>query len=144
MTWPIGPNLAPGWIAATIKEEGQTHGCDMNPLMEKKNMMLLTEAWKKNNHPPPKQEPKTAPVARSSHSKVKKKPQDQNKGKGKAPVTTPYSQGYRIPRIQQHAMENVFQMSRTMMELKKKEEARLKYQEFFLTFLMLSQSFMKL
>ncbi|MBW0567490.1 hypothetical protein O181_107205 [Austropuccinia psidii MF-1] len=28
MTWPIGPNLAPGWIAATIKEEGQTRGCD--------------------------------------------------------------------------------------------------------------------
>ncbi|MBW0562005.1 hypothetical protein O181_101720 [Austropuccinia psidii MF-1] len=23
MTWPIGPNLAPGWIAAAIKEEGQ-------------------------------------------------------------------------------------------------------------------------
>ncbi|MBW0581000.1 hypothetical protein O181_120715 [Austropuccinia psidii MF-1] len=28
MTWPIGPNLAPVWIAATIKEEGQTCGCD--------------------------------------------------------------------------------------------------------------------
>ncbi|MBW0581222.1 hypothetical protein O181_120937 [Austropuccinia psidii MF-1] len=24
----IEPNLAPGWIAATIKEEGQTRGCD--------------------------------------------------------------------------------------------------------------------
>ncbi|MBW0541714.1 hypothetical protein O181_081429 [Austropuccinia psidii MF-1] len=30
MTWPIGPNLAPGWIAATIKEEGQARGCDNN------------------------------------------------------------------------------------------------------------------
>ncbi|MBW0578945.1 hypothetical protein O181_118660 [Austropuccinia psidii MF-1] len=29
----------------------------------------------------------------------------------------------------QDAMENVFQMARTMMELKKKEEARLKYQK---------------
>ncbi|MBW0572577.1 hypothetical protein O181_112292 [Austropuccinia psidii MF-1] len=28
MTWPIGPNLAPGCFAATIKEEGQTRGCD--------------------------------------------------------------------------------------------------------------------
>ncbi|MBW0581446.1 hypothetical protein O181_121161, partial [Austropuccinia psidii MF-1] len=32
MTWPIGPNLAPGWIAATIKEEGQTCGCDSSLL----------------------------------------------------------------------------------------------------------------
>ncbi|MBW0563879.1 hypothetical protein O181_103594 [Austropuccinia psidii MF-1] len=39
------------------------------------------------------------------------------------------SQGYRIPKIQQDAMENVFQMARTMMELQKKEEARLKYQK---------------
>ncbi|MBW0592720.1 hypothetical protein O181_132435, partial [Austropuccinia psidii MF-1] len=34
-----------------------------------------------------------------------------------------------IPKIQQDAMENVFQMARTMMELQKKEEARLKYQK---------------
>ncbi|MBW0573854.1 hypothetical protein O181_113569 [Austropuccinia psidii MF-1] len=39
------------------------------------------------------------------------------------------SQGYRIPNIQQDAMENLFQMARTMMELQKKEEARLKYQK---------------
>ncbi|MBW0572463.1 hypothetical protein O181_112178 [Austropuccinia psidii MF-1] len=35
MTWPIGPNLAPGWIAATIKEEGQTRGCDRIPSFNK-------------------------------------------------------------------------------------------------------------
>ncbi|MBW0533384.1 hypothetical protein O181_073099 [Austropuccinia psidii MF-1] len=40
-----------------------------------------------------------------------------------------YSQGYRIPNIQQDAMEKVFQMARTMMELQKKAEARLKYQK---------------
>ncbi|MBW0542908.1 hypothetical protein O181_082623 [Austropuccinia psidii MF-1] len=68
-----------------------------HPLMEKKNMMLLTAEWRKNNPPPPKQVPKTAPVARSSNSNVKKQPQDQNKGKGKAPDTKPYSQGYRMP-----------------------------------------------
>ncbi|MBW0575600.1 hypothetical protein O181_115315 [Austropuccinia psidii MF-1] len=39
------------------------------------------------------------------------------------------SQGYRITKIQQHSMENVFQMARTMMELQKKEEARLIYQK---------------
>ncbi|MBW0584051.1 hypothetical protein O181_123766 [Austropuccinia psidii MF-1] len=90
-------------------------------------MMLLTEEWRKNNPPPPKQVPKTAPVASSSNSNMKKQPQAQNKGKGKAPATKPYSQGYRIPKIEQDAMENVFRMARTMMELQKRDKARLKY-----------------
>ncbi|MBW0576860.1 hypothetical protein O181_116575 [Austropuccinia psidii MF-1] len=97
--------------------------------MEKKNMMLFTEEWRKKNPPPPKQVPKTAPVDSSSNSNMKKQPQAQNKGKGKAPAIKSYSQGYRIPRIQQNAMENKFQMARTMMELPKKEGARLKYQK---------------
>ncbi|MBW0588028.1 hypothetical protein O181_127743 [Austropuccinia psidii MF-1] len=61
------------------------------------NMMLLTLEWRKNTPPPPKQVPKTAPVARSSNSNVKKQPQALNKGKGKAPATKPYSKGYRMP-----------------------------------------------
>ncbi|MBW0541042.1 hypothetical protein O181_080757 [Austropuccinia psidii MF-1] len=92
--------------------------------MEKKNMIPLTAELRKNNPAPPKQVPKTAPIARSSNSNVKKQPQAPNKGKGKEPATKPYSQGYRIPNIQQDAMENVFQMAITMMELQKKEEAR--------------------
>ncbi|MBW0550710.1 hypothetical protein O181_090425 [Austropuccinia psidii MF-1] len=79
---------------------------------------------------------KTAPVASSSNSNVKKKPQAQTKGKGKAPATKPYIQGYRIPKIEKDSMENVFHMARTMMELQKKEEDRLKYQKLFLTFWM--------
>ncbi|MBW0570983.1 hypothetical protein O181_110698 [Austropuccinia psidii MF-1] len=100
-----------------------------HPLMEKKNMMLLTAEWRKNNPPPPKKVPKTSPVSSSRNSNVKKQPQAQNKGKGKAPATKTYSRGYRIPKIQQDAMENVFQMARAMMEFQKKEEARLKYQK---------------
>ncbi|MBW0544354.1 hypothetical protein O181_084069 [Austropuccinia psidii MF-1] len=72
---------------------------------------------------------KTAPIASSRTSNMKKQPQAQNKGQGKAPATKPYSRGYRIPMIQKDAMENVFRMSITMMELQKKEEARLKYQK---------------
>ncbi|MBW0591392.1 hypothetical protein O181_131107, partial [Austropuccinia psidii MF-1] len=64
-----------------------------HPLMEKKNMMLLKLEWRKNNPPPPKQVPKTAPVARSSNSNMKNQPQAPNKGKRKAPATKPYSQG---------------------------------------------------
>ncbi|MBW0546186.1 hypothetical protein O181_085901 [Austropuccinia psidii MF-1] len=97
--------------------------------MEKREMILLTAEWRKNNPPPPKQVPKTAPVASSSNFNVKKQPQAQNKGKGKAPATKPYSHGYRIPKMQHDAMQNVFQMARTMMELQKKEEAKLKYQK---------------
>ncbi|MBW0557319.1 hypothetical protein O181_097034 [Austropuccinia psidii MF-1] len=37
-----------------------------------------------------------------------KQPKAQNKGKGKAPAIKTYSQGYRIPKIQQDAMEDVF------------------------------------
>ncbi|MBW0559355.1 hypothetical protein O181_099070 [Austropuccinia psidii MF-1] len=58
-----------------------------NPLMEKKNMMLLTAECRKNNPPPPKKVPKTAPVARSSNPNMKKQPQAQNKVKGKSPAT---------------------------------------------------------
>ncbi|MBW0573154.1 hypothetical protein O181_112869 [Austropuccinia psidii MF-1] len=97
--------------------------------MGKKNMMLLTAEWSKKNPPPPKKVPKPAPVASSSHSNVKKQPQVQNKGKGRAPPPKPFCQGYRIPKIQQAALENVFQMARTVMELQKKEKARLKFQK---------------
>ncbi|MBW0586827.1 hypothetical protein O181_126542 [Austropuccinia psidii MF-1] len=110
---------------------GHPNNCKLlnvwNPSMEKKNMMLLTAEWRKNNPPPPKQVPQTAPVARSSNYNVKKQPQAQNKGKGKAQATKTYSQGYRIPNIQQDAMKNSIQMARTMIEFQKKEEARLKY-----------------
>ncbi|MBW0474394.1 hypothetical protein O181_014109 [Austropuccinia psidii MF-1] len=101
----------------------------LNPLMEKENMMLLTAELRKNNLPPHKKVPKTASAARSSHSNVKKKPQAQKKGQGKAPAPKTYSKGYRISKTQQDAMENVFQMARTMMESQQKEKARLKYQK---------------
>ncbi|MBW0526880.1 hypothetical protein O181_066595 [Austropuccinia psidii MF-1] len=68
-----------------------------NPLMEKKNMMLLTAEWRKTNRPPPGQVPKTAPVASRRNYNVKKQPQDEKKGKGNTPATKPYSQGHRMP-----------------------------------------------
>ncbi|MBW0486539.1 hypothetical protein O181_026254 [Austropuccinia psidii MF-1] len=109
---------------------GNPHTCKLlngwNPFMERKNMMLLTEEWRKINPSEPKQVPKTALVARSRNCNVNKQPQSQKEGKGKAPATNPYTKGYRIPKIHQDAMENVFQISRTMMELQTKEEASVK------------------
>ncbi|MBW0544736.1 hypothetical protein O181_084451 [Austropuccinia psidii MF-1] len=88
----------------TVREFlGHTNTCKLlngwHPLMEKKNMMLSTEELREKNPPPPKKVPKTAPVASSRNFNIKKKPQAQKKGKGKAPATKPYSQGYRIPKI---------------------------------------------
>ncbi|MBW0588225.1 hypothetical protein O181_127940 [Austropuccinia psidii MF-1] len=60
---------------------------------------------------------------------MKNKPQAQNKGKRKASATKPYSQGYRIPNIQPDAMENVSQMTRTMIELQKKGGSQIKISE---------------
>ncbi|MBW0588901.1 hypothetical protein O181_128616 [Austropuccinia psidii MF-1] len=67
-----------------------------HPLMEKKNMMILTAESRGNNPPPPKQVPRPAPVASSSNSNMRKLPQAKNKGNGKAPAPKPYSQGYRM------------------------------------------------
>ncbi|MBW0551589.1 hypothetical protein O181_091304 [Austropuccinia psidii MF-1] len=55
--------------------------------MEKKNMIPFKSEWRNTNPPPPKQVPKTAPIASSSDFNVKHQPQAHNKGKGKAPAT---------------------------------------------------------
>ncbi|MBW0485443.1 hypothetical protein O181_025158 [Austropuccinia psidii MF-1] len=94
----------------------------MASIVGKEKYYAFYRRIEENNPPPPKQVPKTAPVASSSNSNVKKQPQAQSKGKGKAPATKTYIQGYRIPKIRQDAMENVLQIARTMMELKKKRK----------------------
>ncbi|MBW0542478.1 hypothetical protein O181_082193 [Austropuccinia psidii MF-1] len=70
-----------------------------------------------------------SPSSQKQQFQCEKQPQAQNKGKGKAPATKTYIQGYRTLKIQQDAMENVFQITRKMMELQKKEVARSKNQK---------------
>ncbi|MBW0586476.1 hypothetical protein O181_126191 [Austropuccinia psidii MF-1] len=41
-----------------------------------------------------------------------------------------YSPSYRIPKIQKDAMDNVFNMSRTLMEVRDKEEQRMRQPHF--------------
>ncbi|MBW0592662.1 hypothetical protein O181_132377 [Austropuccinia psidii MF-1] len=43
-----------------------------HPLIEKKNMMVLTSEWSKNKPPPPLKAPKPAPIASRSNFNVKK------------------------------------------------------------------------
>ncbi|MBW0515888.1 hypothetical protein O181_055603 [Austropuccinia psidii MF-1] len=42
----------------------------------------------------------------------------------------PYSPRYRIPKIKKYAMDNVFNMARTLIELKDKEEQRMRKHHF--------------
>ncbi|MBW0577603.1 hypothetical protein O181_117318 [Austropuccinia psidii MF-1] len=46
----------------------------------------------------------------------------QGKGKGRENWNRPYPQGYRIPKLQPSAMDSVFNMARTLMELTAKEQ----------------------
>ncbi|MBW0534604.1 hypothetical protein O181_074319 [Austropuccinia psidii MF-1] len=59
--------------------------------------------------------------------KGKKTPKSNQKGKQKANPKwkRPYPQKYRIPKTEKTAMDNVFNMARTLMEFKKKEEERM-------------------
>ncbi|MBW0533064.1 hypothetical protein O181_072779 [Austropuccinia psidii MF-1] len=61
-------------------------------------MMLLTEEWRKNNPPPPKEVPKIAPIARSRNSNMKNHPQAQNQGKVKAPAAKHLPPGLQNPK----------------------------------------------
>ncbi|MBW0471356.1 hypothetical protein O181_011071 [Austropuccinia psidii MF-1] len=52
-------------------------------------------------------------------------PPQEGKKKKKKNWRKPYPPIYRIPRIQKDSMENVFNMARTLMEFKEKEEQRM-------------------
>ncbi|MBW0502999.1 hypothetical protein O181_042714 [Austropuccinia psidii MF-1] len=62
------------------------------------DVMLLTAVGRKNNPPPPKQVPKTAPTASSSNFNMKKKLKAQKMGKGKAQPTKNLPPGLQNPK----------------------------------------------
>ncbi|MBW0594214.1 hypothetical protein O181_133929 [Austropuccinia psidii MF-1] len=59
----------------------------------KEKHYAFNRRMEESNPPPPKQVPKTTPASSSGNSNMKKQLQAQNKGKGKAPATKPYSKG---------------------------------------------------
>ncbi|MBW0478269.1 hypothetical protein O181_017984 [Austropuccinia psidii MF-1] len=65
-----------------------------------------------------------APVASTSKPQANQIPQEGKKNKKKK-WRNPYSPSYRIPKIQKDAMENVFNIARTFIEFKDKEEQKL-------------------
>ncbi|MBW0553078.1 hypothetical protein O181_092793 [Austropuccinia psidii MF-1] len=49
----------------------------------------------------------------------------QGKGKGKANWNRPYSQGYRIPKLEPSAVDSVLNMARALMECKANDQERM-------------------
>ncbi|MBW0591706.1 hypothetical protein O181_131421 [Austropuccinia psidii MF-1] len=70
-----------------------------------------------------------APVASTSKPQVNQPPQQGKKNKKKN-CRKPYSPSYRIPKIQKDAMDNVFNMAKTLMEFKDKEDQRMRQPHF--------------
>ncbi|MBW0570009.1 hypothetical protein O181_109724 [Austropuccinia psidii MF-1] len=70
-----------------------------------------------------------APVASPSKPQTNK-PLQEGKKRKKKNWRKPYSPSYRIPKIQRVAMDNVFNMARTLMEFKDKEEQRMRQPHF--------------
>ncbi|MBW0588117.1 hypothetical protein O181_127832 [Austropuccinia psidii MF-1] len=70
-----------------------------------------------------------APVAATSKSQANPLHQE-GKNNKKKNWRKPYSPSYRIPKIQKDAMDNVFNMARTLMEFKGKEEERMRQSHF--------------
>ncbi|MBW0592087.1 hypothetical protein O181_131802 [Austropuccinia psidii MF-1] len=70
-----------------------------------------------------------APVASTRKPQINQPPQEGRKNKKKY-WRKPYSPSYRIPKIQKDAMENLFNMARTLIEFKDKEEQRMRQPHF--------------
>ncbi|MBW0589808.1 hypothetical protein O181_129523 [Austropuccinia psidii MF-1] len=70
-----------------------------------------------------------APVASTSKPQANQLPQEGKKNKKKN-WRKPYSPSYRIPKIKKGAMDNVFNIARTLMEFKDKEEQRMRKPHF--------------
>ncbi|MBW0593446.1 hypothetical protein O181_133161 [Austropuccinia psidii MF-1] len=79
------------------------------------------DQWKLHKPPQPRIRPKKC------QEKGKKTPKSNQKGnqKAKPKWNKPYPQNYRIPKKEKTAMDNVFNMARTLMEFKNKEEKRM-------------------
>ncbi|MBW0535289.1 hypothetical protein O181_075004 [Austropuccinia psidii MF-1] len=70
-----------------------------------------------------------APVASNSKHQANQPSQEGNKSKKKN-WRKPYSPSYRITKIQEDAIHNVFKMARTFMEFKEKEKQRMRQPHF--------------
>ncbi|MBW0569583.1 hypothetical protein O181_109298 [Austropuccinia psidii MF-1] len=96
-----------------------------NPLASKSQIKKMKEYNSKKR----KASKEESPVASTSKPQASQLSQEGKKNK-KENWRKPYSPSYRIPNIQKLAMDNVFNMARTLMEFKDKEEQRMRQTHF--------------
>ncbi|MBW0493682.1 hypothetical protein O181_033397 [Austropuccinia psidii MF-1] len=91
-----------------------------NPLSSKPQIKNIKEYHAKKREAAKEE----APVASTSKPQANPLPQE-GKNNKKKNWRKPYSPSFRIPKLQQDAMDNVFNMARILMEFKDKEEQRM-------------------
>ncbi|MBW0472369.1 hypothetical protein O181_012084 [Austropuccinia psidii MF-1] len=85
---------------------------------------LLEHSQKDWNNKEREERKEEAPVA-STRKPQAKNPSQEGKKNKKKNLRKTYSPSYRIPKNQKDAIDNVFNMARTLMEFKEKEEQRM-------------------
>ncbi|MBW0516967.1 hypothetical protein O181_056682 [Austropuccinia psidii MF-1] len=101
------------------EEEIVRYSNGWDPLSSKPQIKKIKEYHAKERE----ESKEEAPVASTRKPQSNQLPQERKKKKKKNWRKT-YSPSYRIPKIQKDSMENVFNMARTLMEFKDKEEQR--------------------
>ncbi|MBW0536131.1 hypothetical protein O181_075846 [Austropuccinia psidii MF-1] len=92
--------------------------------IDQKKELEMTLAFQKEG-PVASTNSKPAPEVFKDNPKGPQKNQKSPKRKGKANWHRPYPQGYRIPKLEPSAVDSVFNMARTLMELTAKEQERM-------------------
>ncbi|MBW0503517.1 hypothetical protein O181_043232 [Austropuccinia psidii MF-1] len=101
------------------EEEIVRYSNGWNPLSSKPQIKKIKEYHSKKKEASKEE----APVASTRKPKSNQLPPKGKKNKKKN-LRKPYYPSYRIPKVQKDAMENVFNMARTFMEFKDKEEQK--------------------
>ncbi|MBW0514391.1 hypothetical protein O181_054106 [Austropuccinia psidii MF-1] len=107
------------------EEEIVRYSNGWNPLSSKPQIKKIKEYHAKKEEATKEE----AQVASTSKSQATPLPQEGKKNKKKN-WRKPYFPSYRIQKIQKDAMDNVFNMARTLMKFKDKEEQRMRQPHF--------------
>ncbi|MBW0463700.1 hypothetical protein O181_003415 [Austropuccinia psidii MF-1] len=119
--------MNPGHVLKKLPKEEEIvrYSNGWNPLSSKPQIDKMKD-WHNKKREESKEE---APVASTSKPQANQPLQEGKKNKINN-WRKPYFPIYIIPRIQKDAMENVFNIARTMMEFKDKEEQRMRQHHF--------------
>ncbi|MBW0582038.1 hypothetical protein O181_121753 [Austropuccinia psidii MF-1] len=107
-------------IKAWLKNKSMLSEDQKKKLAQVKEKIGVEAPQASTSKNPPQRVPKKPNQTPKTNPKGKKKA----KGKAKPKGNKPAPQNYRIPKKEKKAMDNVFNMSRTLIEFKNKEEER--------------------